>query len=403
MKWSLWLRLSFMMFLQFAIWGAWFPFLPAYLEKGLGFSGIQMGWIFATLPLASMISPFVGGQIADRWVPAQWFMAIANLAAGAAMLIMAWMKTFPGTFVLLLIFSFLYAPTLAVSNAICFHNLDDPEKQFPSIRVWGSIGWIAAGLLLSLWLYLAGGKELEKGYVCLLLGGIFAILLGIFSFSLPHTPPAKKKERPWAFVEALKLLKDWKFAVFILIAFVVATELQFYFLLASPFLTAIGVPEEQVPAWMTIGQAMEILIMLSLSLFLAALGYRKVLAIGVIAWAIRYVIFAIGKPTGLVLASLGLHGFCYVFFFVVGMIYINSVASSDIRASAQGLWTFITVGLGMFIGSLFSGWVKDIFTVKKVTNYTYVFLVPVFLTVACAVAYLTLFRESPKPEEEPAK
>lgn len=402
MKWSLGLRLSLMMFLQFAIWGAWLPFLPAYLQIELGFSGMLMGWIFAALPLACMISPFIGGQIADRWVPSELFMAIANLGGGAMMLIMAWMKSFPSMFVLLLLFSFFYAPTLALSNSICFHHLDDPDKQFPWIRVWGSIGWIVAGLVLSLWLHLAGGSRVEKGYLCLLLAGIFAVLLGILSFFLPHTPPAKKKERPWAFLEALKLMKDWRFATFIIIAFIVSTQLQFYYMLTSPFLISIGVPEAQVPAWMTLAQVVEALVMFSLGFVLARFGYRKALVLGVIAWPIRYIVYAIGKPTWLVLVSQGLHGFGYVFFFVLGIVYVNSVSASDIRASAQGLWTFITVGIGMLVGALFTGWIRDLLTTAEGVNYTAIFLVPVFLTVACAIAYLTIFRESPKAEEPEA-
>ena len=329
-------------------------------------------------------------------------MAIANLGAGAMMLIMAWMKSFPSIFVLLLLFSFFYAPTLALSNSICFHHLDNPDKQFPWIRVWGSIGWIVAGLVLSLWLHLAGGSHVENGHLCLLLAGIFAILLGVLSFFLPHTPPAKKKERPWAFLEALKLMKDWRFATFIIIAFIVSTQLQFYYMLTSPFLISIGVPEAQLPAWMTLAQVVEALVMFSLGFVLVRFGYRKALFLGVIAWPIRYIVYAIGKPTWLVLVSQGLHGFGYVFFFVLGIVYVNSVSTSDIRASAQGLWTFVTVGIGMLVGALFTGWIRDLFTTAKGVNYTAIFLVPVFLTVACAIAYLTVFRESPKAEEAEA-
>ncbi len=402
MKWDLRWRLSLMMFLQFAIWGAWVVYLPLYLIGGLLFTVTALGVIFSAMPLACMISPFLGGQIADRWVPSQWFMVVANLACGVLMMVMASMKTSGTMYPVMLAFSLFYAPTLAVANSICFHHLKDVEKEFPSIRVWGSIGWVAALLVLWLWLGQLRPDAVKKGYVCLYLAGIFAIALGIFSIFLPHTPPAKKKEKPWAFLEALKLMKDWHIAVFIIIGVVVATQLQFYYMLATPFLQSLGVPAARVPAWTTLAQIVEAGVMLSLAFLLSRLGYRKALALGVIAWPIRYIIFAIGGPKWLVLASLGFHGFCYVFFFVVGMIYINSVATSDIRASAQSLWVFATFGLGLFLGSFFTGWIGDLFTTAKGVNYTGIFLVPVFLTVACAIAYLTIFRESPKAEEEGA-
>ena len=410
MTWNLRWRLSLMMFLQYAIWGAWVVWISQYLRGGLGFSWAAIGAIFSLMPLATIISPFIGGQIADRWVPSQWFMVVANGACGVLMLIMGFTESFSALWGLMLAFSLFYAPTLAVANSITFHHLQNPEKQFPSIRVWGAIGWIVSLLILALWLYLLGGDPAKKGHVCLLLAGIFALALGAVSVLLPHTPPAKKKEKPWAFLEALKLMKDWRIAAFILIGLVVATQLQFYYVLVSPFLAGKEIVASKaayaIPAWTTLAQAVEALVTLSLPFMLARLGYRKALALGVIAWPIRYIIFAIGGPKWLVLASLGLHGFAYVFFFVVGMIYINSVAPSDIRASAQSLWLFATFGVGLFIGSYFTGWIASIFTktVKGVqeTNYTWIFLVPVLLTVACAVAYLTIFREMPKAVEEAA-
>lgn len=410
MKWNLRWRLSLMMFLQYAIWGAWVVWISQYLRGGLGFSWAAIGAIFSLMPLATIISPFIGGQIADRWVPSQWFMVVANGACGVLMLIMGFTQSFGALWGLMLAFSLFYAPTLAVSNAICFHHIENADKEFPWVRVWGAVGWIVALLVLTLWLYLLGGDPAKKGHVCLLLAGIFALALGAVSVFLPHTPPAKKKEKPWAFLEALKLMKDWRIAAFIIIGLVVATQLQFYYILVSPFLGEKEIVASQadyaIPAWTTLAQAVEAVVTVLLPFMLARLGYRKALALGVIAWPIRYVIFAIGSPKWLVLASLGLHGLAYVFFFIVGMIYINSVAPSDIRASAQSLWLFATFGVGLFIGSYFTGWIADIFTktvegVQK-TNYTWVFLVPVLLTVACAVAYLTLFREMPKPEGQPA-
>jgi predicted MFS family arabinose efflux permease len=225
-------------------------------------------------------------------------------------------------------------------------------------------------------------------------------VMGLQSFALPHTPPQKEGVSPWAFLESLKMLRTRDFAVFVGITFVVATELEFYYILTAPFLEseAIGVASRNVPAVMTIAQLAEIFVMaFGLSWALKRYGMRRTLAIGVVAWPIRYVIFAIGQPAWLVLASLTLHGFCYVFFFVAAFIYVDKVAPPDIRASAQSMIAIIALGLGRFLGSLFAGGVRDWFTTPAGTNWTGVFLVPCALTVTCAAAFLLFFREESAP------
>jgi len=230
----------------------------------------------------------------------------------------------------------------------------------------------------------------------LLLGAVLSAVMGVHAFTLPHTPPRREGANPWAFLEALKMLKDSNFAMFIGICFVVATELQFYYVLTAPFLVSesIGISSASVSAWMTIGQAAEIFVMaFVLSWSLKRFGMRKTLAIGVIAWPIRYVVFAIGSPVWLVLASLTLHGFCYVFFFVAAFIYVDQVAPSDIRASAQSLIAMVTLGAGSFVGAIFAGSVQTYFTSGGATEWSRVFLVPVAITVICAVAFLLFFKE----------
>ncbi len=229
--------------------------------------------------------------------------------------------------------------------------------------------------------------------------------MGFFCLLLPHTPPAREARNPWAFLEAIKLLKDRNFVVFMAISFVVVTELQFYYILTAPFLEkGIGIDSGRIPATMTIAQLAEIVMMaLALPYFLPRLGVAKCLAIGVIAWPIRYAIFAIGGPAWLVVAALSLHGICYVFFFVVGQIYVNSAATPDIRASAQALLAVITLGVGNFFGSLFAGAIGSYFTdaATKAVNWRGVFLVPCVLTILCAAAFLLFFRPSPRVEEAP--
>jgi len=384
-----------MMFLQYAIWGAWAPVLSAYLDSGLGFNGPQIGVIFALLPLATIVAPILGGQIADRWLPSEKVIAYLQIAGGVLLLIMSQMTSYPAMLILMLFYCIFYAPTLAITNSIAMINLEDTEKEFGAIRVWGTLGWIAAGWLLTGWRAMGEGFQLSGD--TLFLAGIFSVIMGFQAFSLPHTPPKKEGVNPWAFLEAFKMLKDKKFLIFIGITFVVSTELEFYYILTAPFLMSdsIGLSGTVIPAVMTIAQVAELFVMAwLLSLFLKKYGMRKTLAFGVIAWPLRYIIFAIGAPKWLVIASLALHGFCYVFFFVAAFIYVDKVAPPDVRASAQSLIAIVALGLGRMIGSVFAGQVWEMFKDPAgVTNWTNVFLVPCALTLVCAVAFILFFRE----------
>ena len=392
------LRLSVMMFLQYAIWGSWAPVLSAYLQNDLGFSGTQIGLIYSLLPLATIISPFLGGQIADRYFPTEKLIALLQLAGGGFLLLVAATTDYTTMIWLMLIYSILYAPTLALTNSIAMINMANSEKEFGSIRVWGTIGWITAGLSLAFWRSLAEAQQVPtiQGDT-LVLAGIFSIVMGLLAFGLPHTPPRKEGSNPWAFLEALKMLKSKNMIIFFVIAFIVATELQFYYVLTAPFLTSdqIGVANARVSGVMVIAQLAEIIVMaFLLPRFLPKYGIRKVMLMGIVAWPLRYAIFAIGGPTWLVLASLALHGFCYVFFFTAAFIYIDQIAPKDIRHSAQSLITLILLGFGNYLGALFSGLVQSIFTsADQGTNWTGVFLVPFFLTMLCAVGFVIFFKE----------
>ena len=391
------IRLGVMMFLQYAIWGAWAPVLSAYLERNLGFSGFQVGVIYSLLPLATIIAPFIGGQIADRYLSSEKFIAFLQLAGGALLIWISTVSDYRTLMWMMLIYCLLYAPTLALTNSVAFINLKNSEKEFGYIRVWGTIGWIAAGLFLAGWRNLAGagGSMAMKGDTLLLAGG-FSVLMGLFSFALPHTPPQKEGTKPWAFLEALKMLKNKNFLIFIIISFVVATELMFYYILTAPFLTSdkIGVSSANVSGVMVIAQVAEIFVLaILLPYLITKIGIRKILVIGVLSWPARYIIFAIGRPSWLVIASLALHGFCFVFFFAAAFIYVDTVSPRDIRHSSQSLITLVTYGIGNYLGSLFAGSVKDFFTSASGTNWTGVFLVPCVLTILCALAFLFFFKE----------
>lgn len=391
-------RLCVMMFLQYAIWGAWSPVLSDYLLNVLGFTGTQVGIIYSLLPLATIIAPFIGGQIADRYFASQKVIAILQLAGGGLLLYISQISDYQTMMWVMLFYCFLYAPTLALTNSVAFINLKNSEKEFGIVRVWGTIGWIVAGLALMGWRQLAQNTEsLAFRGDTLLLAGIFSIIMGLQAFSLPKTPPKKEGAKPWAFLEAIKMMKDKNFLAFVIISFVVATELMFYYVLTAPFLTSdkIGLSSASVPGVMVIAQVAEIFVLaILLPYLITRIGIRNILVLGVLAWPIRYIIFAIGQPSWLVIASLSLHGFCFVFFFAAAFIYVDTVAPRDIRHSAQSLIMLVTYGVGNYVGSLFAGWIRDFFTTEGITNWTYVFIVPCFLTVLCAVAFLLFVKDN---------
>jgi nucleoside transporter len=391
-------RLGFMMFLQYAIWGAWSPVLSDYLINKLGFSGTQVGIIYSLLPLATIVTPFIGGQIADRYFPSQKVIAFLQLIGGGLLIYTSTVTEYSTIIWLMLFYCLLYAPTLALTNSVAFINLKDSEKEFGIVRVWGTIGWIAAGLLLMGWRHLSqSGETFAIKGDTLFLAGIFSIIMGFQAFSLPHTPPKKEGANPLAFVEAIKMMRDKNFLAFVIISFVVATELMFYYVLTAPFLTSekIGLSSANVPGVMVIAQTAEIFVLaILLPYFITRIGIRNVLVIGVLAWPIRYIIFAVGKPPWLVIASLSLHGLCFVFFFAAAFIYVDTVSPRDIRHSAQSLIMLVTYGIGNYIGSLFAGEVQEFFTTEAGTNWTGVFLVPCVLTVLCAVAFLLFVKDN---------
>lgn len=394
---SVTVRLGVMMFLQYAIWGSWFSVLSAYMINDLLFTGVQAGIIYSLLPFATIIAPFIGGQAADRYFATEKIISVLQFVGGALLIFISRVTDYPLMMGLMLLYCLLYAPTLVLTNSIAFINMKDSEKEFGRVRVGGTLGWIAAGLILSGWRTFAqsAGIPVFSGDM-LLMGGLISILMGFHSLTLPHTPPKKEATNPWAFVEAFRMFRNRDFAVFMFIAFVVSTELYFYYLLTAPFLMTdkIGVPASGVAGVMVIAQVAEIVVMaLVLPWFLPRFGIRRTLLLGILAWPIRYIIFAIGAPAWLVIASLVLHGFCYVFFFTASFIYVDMVAPKDIRASAQGMIALVTLGVGNFVGSLFAGWVQTIFTSGGQTNWVGVFLVPCGITIFCLVAFLLFFRE----------
>jgi nucleoside transporter len=361
------LRLSIMMFLQFFLWGAWYVTPYLFLGK-INFSGTEIGWTYSVGPIAGMISPFFVGMFADRFFATERIMGVLHLLGGMIMLAAAFYMgtTTPSPLLVNLIFfghMLCYYPTLALTNTLSLHNMSDAEKQFPWIRVWGTIGWIAAGVCIGL---LGWDADIKMFYVA----GIAALVMGLYSFTLPHTPPPSAgKEvsvRELIGLDALVLLKNPSYATFMFSSFLICIPLAFYYQMAGKFADSAGLAS---PAFkMTFGQMSEIFFMLVMPFFFARLGVKWMLFVGMLAWVIRYGLFALGaddRIAWMVLTGIILHGICYDFFFVTGQIYTDKVAPPAIRGQAQGMLVLFTIGLGMFIGAQVAGRVENYYTLDK--------------------------------------
>ncbi len=399
-------RLSAMMFLQYMVLGSWQPVLSEYMVR-LGFTSSQIGIIYSLLPMAGLITPFIGGQLSDRYVNTEKLLGVTSLLGGLLLCVMARVTSFDYFLPLMLLWSLLYAPTSALINSITFHHLPDAETKFSLVRVFGTLGWIVVGLLLTgirhIWPEQQGLMWLG-GADSLWLGGFISILLGLFYFKLPKTPPTKNSQHPWAFTSVLAMLRVPSTALFIAAFFIMATGVMFYTVLTAPFLRSTGISSENVPAVMTIAQAAEIGIMLALPWMLKYIGIHKTLLIGILAYLVRYAVFASGLPTWLILVALALHGLCFTCFNVVSYIYINSLATPDIRASAQAVIIFVS-GTGRFLGSILVGRVADHYTTAsletRVIDYQKVFLVACALTTACLILFfLTFMRQRSHQSEQ---
>jgi len=359
------LRLSVMMFLEFFIWGGWFVTMGSYLATTLSASGSQIGLAYATQSWGAIIAPFIFGLIADRYFNAERVLAVTHLAGGVLLLAVARCATFPALYPLLLVYMILYMPTLALVNAVAFRQLRDPSREFSNIRVWGTIGWIVAGLCISFVFGWDSSASIAQGALrnTFVMCGIASLVLGVYSLTLPKTPPvggSNSKLRDILGLEALALLANRNFLIFFVSSILICIPLAFYYQNANQFLTELHVPN--ATGKQTLGQMSEVVFMLLIPLFLNRFGMKTTLLVGMLAWAVRYALFAFGNAGDLVsllLLGIALHGVCYDFFFVSGQIYIDSKAGPQIKSAAQGLITLATYGAGMLIGFWAAGKITD--------------------------------------------
>mgnify|MGYP001157210844 FL=1 len=396
-------RFGIMMFLQYAIWGSWTTALGAHLDK-IGFSGSEIAAIYGCMWLGCIAAPFVGGQIADRLMQTQVFLGIAHLAGAAFLYLTAVQQEFSSMWTWMLVYCLFYAPTLALTNSICFRHLKNAEEEFGKVRMWGTVGWIAVGWMVTFMRSTWQTENWTGGSDLLMFACVTSAIMGIFCFSLPKTPPVASKQNPLAFLEALSLLKDRNFLIFMLASFVVTTELQFYYIPTAPFLLDMGAEEAWITAIKTVAQIAEVIVLLFLlHLSIKKLGIRVTMTIGILAWPIRYFLFMVPNLT-IVISSLTLHGFGYAFFFVTSQIYVNMKAKDDMRASAQAMLTFFTLGVGNYLGTLFTGYIWDTFkTPAGDTIWWKFFLIPASLCTVMAIIFLFFFKEETKTSETKLK
>ena len=396
MKRSIYLQLSGMMFLEFFVWGAWYVTVGNYMTR-IGMSNLVY-WAYAVGPIGAIISPFFLGMVADRFFSTEKVLGGLHLIGGVA-LFLAPLAAESGAslwFILLLLVHMLcYMPTVGLANALAFHHITDQEKYFPVIRVFGTIGWIIAGVLVSAVL----GAD-ETG-VPLRIAGIAGVVMGLYAYSLPHTPPAAREKvtvRQVLGLDALAQLKSPSFLVFIISSFLICIPLSTYYAYAPVYVNFNGIVNPGFK--MSFGQMSEALFIVLMPFFFRFLGIKWMLLPGMAAWVLRYALFALAAPASIfwmIMGGIILHGICYDFFFVAGQIYVDKVSTKEIRGQAQGFLVLMTYGAGMFIGAQISGWLHNSIVTstgpEAAAQWQTFWTIPAVIAAVVVVVFLMLFRD----------
>lgn len=392
-----------MMFLNYFIWGIWFVTMGTFLTKGdIGASGSQTGLAYGTQCLGAIIAPFIVGMIADKFFAAQKILGVLHLIGAGLLYLISSQTNFDSFYTLLLFYMILFMPTLALVNSISLNQVNDAQKDFAGIRVWGTIGWIASGLTIGWMAWEASPKSLN---ITFLIASVVSVFFGIYCFFLPNTPPPKAGKKVSVAetlgLDALKVLADKNYLIFFIASILICIPLAFYYGQANQFLNEVGL--EKAAAKMTLGQVSETLFLLLMPVFFVRFGVKQMLLIGMIAWVLRYVLFAYGNVDDnlwMLYVGIILHGICYDFFFVTGQIYTDQKAGENVRSSAQGLITLATYGVGMYIGFYVAGMIVDKNIEGTTHNWNSIWIFPCIFAAGIALLFFVFFKEKVKVTTE---
>ena len=396
------IQLSAMMFFQFFIWGGWWVTLGTFLSKNLNASGIEISAAFSTQSWGAIIAPLFIGLIADKFFNAEQILGVLHILGGLFLYLMTNVSDFQSFYPYILVYMIIYMPTLALVNSVAFYQMHDTARDFSSIRVFGSIGWIIAGLMISYLFKWDSIESIEDGELIntILMVSLVSFIFGLYSFTLPKTPPSKNPKNKFSLKEifgldALKLLKDKNFFLFFISSILICIPLAFYYQNTNPFLVDLSVTNPT--GKMTLGQISEVLFMLLLPIFYKRFGFKKTILIGIFAWTVRYISFSFGALNSenyLLIMGIILHGICYDFFFVSGQIYTDHKADKKIKSAAQGLITLATYGLGMLIGYWIAGRVLAIYTLESAKfDWFYIWIIPGIFSFFVFLFFLIIFKE----------
>ena len=387
-------QLSLLMFFQFFIWGAWFVTMGTFLSQEFNSSGSELSLAYETQSIGAIIAPFIIGLIADKYFAAQKVLGTIHLF-GALLLYNAGIsENFSFFYPYILIYMLLYMPTLALANSVAFRQMKDPSKEFAPIRIFGSIGWIIAGLLIGYFSW----ESLNTLKNTFYMSSFISLILGVYSFTLPNTPPIIEKNKNKTISEiigldALKLLNDKAYLVFFIASILICIPLAFYYQHANQFLNEIGM--EAAAAKMTLGQISEVLFLSLLPFFIKRFGFKSTLIVGILAWGLRYLLFSLGAAginSWMLILGIVLHGICYDFFFVSGQIYTNLKCKPEYKSSAQGLITLATYGLGMLIGFRIAGYLTDLYVITDGHDWEKIWIQPSIFSFVILILFIFTFR-----------
>lgn len=395
------LKLSLMMFLQFFIWGGWFVTLGTFLGNNLSATGSQIAMAFSTQSWGAIIAPVFIGLIADRYFNAERILGVLHLLGFGLLYLMSETKNFSVFYPYVFGYMILYMPTLALVNSVSFNQMKDTAAEFPLIRTFGTIGWIISGIVISYVFGWDAQNSIAEGALSntFKMVAIASLLLGVFCFSLPKTPPYKNDQKNFSLKnalggDALKLLNDRNFLLFFIASILICIPLAFYYQQANPFLVELGM--DNPTAKMSLGQASEVLFMLLLPLFFSRFGFKNTILVGMVAWVVRYLLFAYGdagEKTFMLITGILLHGICYDFFFVSGQIYTDFKAGEKVKSAAQGLITLATYGIGMLIGFWIAGKISDIFILESgMHDWNMIWKFPALFALGIFVLFLLIFK-----------